>query len=92
MPPIALAGRNAIDPAPASPAAAASAANSSRLATRDGTGRSSRSRWVGAADDDTPAAPAAIASATIALMAAISSSVPARVDASGPMTQRRRFE
>ena len=59
---------------------------------RDGTGWSSRSRCVGAADDDTPAAPASIASATIARIWAISSAVAARVDASSPITQRRRLE
>ncbi len=50
------------------------------------------SRWVGAADDDSPAAPAAIASATSSRIVAISASVAARSDASGPITQRRRFE
>ena len=92
MPPIALAGRYAIEPTPARPASSARAANSACVARRDGTGRSARSRWVGAADDDTPAAPAAIASATIVRMAATSSSVAARSDASVPITQRRRFE
>ena len=47
---------------------------------------------MGAADDDSPAAPAAMASATIARMAATSSSVAARSDASAPITQRRRLE
>ena len=91
-PPIALIGRNAIEPAPAAPASSASASSSSRALMRDGTGRPSRSRWVGAADDDTPAAPAAIASARSARISAISAAVASRVDASGPITQRRRFE
>ena len=58
----------------------ASASNSSfGRAAVDGTGRSAMSRWVGAADDDSPAAPAARASAGASrTIAAISSSVAAR--------------
>ena len=47
---------------------------------------------MGAADDDTPAAPAAIASVTMARIWSISSGVAVRSDASAPITQRRRFE
>lgn len=91
-PPIELEGRKAIDPVPARPTAVARARSSSRSLSREGTGRPSLSRWVGAADDEIPAAPASMASVTNATMPATSASVAGRLLASGPITHRRRLE
>src|SRR5262249_52000791 len=91
-PPMALAGRYAIVPRPARPACSARAVSSARSATRDGTGRASRSECVGAADDGPAAGPAAIGSWTRARIGSTSALVAARSEASGPITQRRRLE
>ena len=77
---------------PCSPAASARVATSRNEARRDGTGRPSWSTWVGACDDEKPAAPSPIASCTSARMRWSSSGVAWRSDAPSPMTKRRSAE
>ncbi len=76
-------------PRPASPRAPVRARISSRSAARLGTGRPSKPTWVGDLEVAKPTAPASMASATMARMRAISSSVAARSVDSAPMTSRR---
>ena len=79
-------------PRPDSPIAATSRVSSRSSASRLGTGRPRSPTWFVFAEEESPTAPAAIASRTAAAMRSISSSDAARSHAAAPITYCRIAE
>ena len=82
-------GMNSIDPRPNSLSTPASAISSCGAAWFDGTPRPSCATWSSSCDEVNPTAPSRRACRSRSCMAATSSSVAVRSDASSPMTWRR---
>ena len=74
------------------PSSSARASSSSGSAKRLGTGWLSPSLWVEAWVEESPAAPASMASAQQPPISSTSASVAARAEPSVPITQRRRLQ